>query len=610
MANTLIQDTDVRLLGNSDVAIGINEEYYQVAEIAAEFAGIFRANPHYFVKYYLNIELKNFQKVILWEMFNNNYGMYIASRGQGKTFIDAIFAVTYAILYPRTKIVVAASTRDQGNQILLKITEDLMKNFGWGSDNLCNEIEGKPVVTLNKGEIHFTNGSWIKVVTPSDSARGARANILILDEFWMIDTNTINGVLRRFLTAPRNPAYLDLSQYSHLVERNKEIYTGSAFMKSHWAYVKARTFFKNMLKDDKRYFVFDLPYQIAIRNNLLLREQIQDEMSEDDFDEIKFSMEMEGLWYGDSEGAFFSYDDILKTRKVEMPYYVRSDLSRNINVPEIPPLMLNERRILSLDIALMASIRHKNDASSIILNRAIPTNSNSYIGNFVYLKNIEGIIGSNLALKIRILFDYFKATDLVIDGKGLGLPVVQELFKDLVDARTGKLYPALACYDCDKLPLNKDLNTQFAMPNAEKVIWAICASENFNTEMNTLLRNGIQNNKLNLLVPYEESREILCDNISNFNSLSVNDRELLRMPYLETDLLTRELVGLQHTVKGTQIKIKERTGARKDRGSSAGYNYWVQVQIENELKKKIPTKYTMKDYAEGLRKLNRRPIMY
>lgn len=179
MANTLIQDTDVRLLENSDVAIGINEEYYQVAEIAAEFAGIFRANPHYFVKYYLNIELKNFQKVILWEMFNNNYGMYIASRGQGKTFIDAIFAVTYAILYPRTKIVVAASTRDQGNQILLKITEDLMKNFGWGSDNLCNEIEGKPVVTLNKGEIHFTNGSWIKVVTPSDSARGARANILI-----------------------------------------------------------------------------------------------------------------------------------------------------------------------------------------------------------------------------------------------------------------------------------------------------------------------------------------------------------------------------------------------------------------------------------------------
>ena len=529
---------------------------------------------------------------------------------QGKTFVDAIFAVTYAILYPRTKIVVAASTRDQGNQLLLKITEDLMKNFSWGSDNLCREIDGKPIVTLNKGEIYFTNGSWIKVVTPSDSARGARANILILDEFWMINSDIINGVLRRFLTAPRNPAYLDLPQYSYLIERNKEIYTGSAFMKSHWAYIKARTFYKNMLKDDKRYFVFDLPYQIAICNNLLLREQIQDEMSEDDFDEIKFSMEMEGLWYGDSEGAFYSYEDILKIRKVELPFYVKRDFSHSVNLPEIPPLMLNERRILSLDIALMASLRHKNDASSIILNRAIPTNNNSYIGNFVYLKNIESIIGSDLALQIRILFDYFKATDLVIDGKGLGLPVVQELFKDLVDARTGILYPALSCCDCEKLPLNKDLNEQFAMSNSDRVIWAISASESFNTEINTLLRNGIQNNKLNLLVPYEESNEILNDNIANYNSLSLNDRELLRMPYLETDLLTRELVGLQHIVKGTQIKIKERPGARKDRGSSAAYNYWVQVQIENMFKKNAPTKSTMKDYAQSMRKLNHRPIMY
>lgn len=610
MVDTIIQNTDVMVLqDNDDGVVGINEEYYKVLELAAEFAGIFRANPHYFVKYYLNIELKDFQKILLWEMFNNDYGMYVASRGQGKTFVDAIFACTYAILYPRTKIVVAASTRDQGNQLLLKITEDLMKNFGWGSDNLCREIESS-TVSANKAEIHFNNGSWIKVVTPSDTARGARANILIVDEFWMLDVNTINGVLRRFLTAPRNPAYLDLPQYSDLVERNKEIYSGSAFMKSHWAYVKARTYFKNMLKDDRRYFVFCLPYQIAIRNNLLIREQIQNEMEEDDFDEIKFSMEMEALWYGDSDGAFFNYDDILRTRKIEIPYYVRKHIPNNIAIPEIPNPLLNERRILSLDIALMASTRHNNDASSIILNRAIPTNNNSYIGNFVYLNNIEGIRGSDLALEIRILFDYFKATDLVIDGKGLGLPVVQDLMRDLVDGRTGKLYPALSCYDTKALPLNKDLNDAFALPNAPQVIWAISANESFNTEISTFLRNGIQNDKLNLLVPSDESREVLENNFAKYSSLSVSDRELLRLPYIQTDLLVRELVGLQHQIKGTQIKLKERTGARKDRYSSAAYNFWVQVQIENELQKKAPNKYTMKDYAQGLRRLNHRPTMY
>lgn len=82
MVNTTATDVNTTFLqeNNGDV-VSINEEYYEVLKTAAEFAGIFRANPHYFVKYYFNIDLKDFQKVILWEMFNNDYGMYIASRG-------------------------------------------------------------------------------------------------------------------------------------------------------------------------------------------------------------------------------------------------------------------------------------------------------------------------------------------------------------------------------------------------------------------------------------------------------------------------------------------------------------------------------------------------
>lgn len=82
MVDTTIQNTDViSIQDNDESVVGINEEYYKVLELVAEFAGIFRANPHYFVKYYLNIELKDFQKILLWEMFNNDYGMYVASRG-------------------------------------------------------------------------------------------------------------------------------------------------------------------------------------------------------------------------------------------------------------------------------------------------------------------------------------------------------------------------------------------------------------------------------------------------------------------------------------------------------------------------------------------------
>ena len=163
-------------------------------------------------------------------MMCNNFFMYLAARGQGKTFLTALFCVVRCILFPKTKICVASATRSQANEVLLKITDDFMKNYGWGSDNLKREITYASV-GANKAVIEFANGSWIKVVTASDSGRGSRANILLVDEFRMVDLDTINTVLRRFLTAPRQPNYLNKPEYAHLLERNKELYMSSAWLK-------------------------------------------------------------------------------------------------------------------------------------------------------------------------------------------------------------------------------------------------------------------------------------------------------------------------------------------------------------------------------------------
>ena len=49
-------------------------------------------------------------------------------------------------------------------------------------------------------------------------------NIIIVDEFRMVDLDIINKVLRKFNTAPRQPKYLSKPEYAHLAERNKELY--------------------------------------------------------------------------------------------------------------------------------------------------------------------------------------------------------------------------------------------------------------------------------------------------------------------------------------------------------------------------------------------------
>ena len=59
----------------------------------------------------------------------------------------------------------------------------------------------------------------------------ARANLLIIDEFTMVDKEIVDSVLRRFLANSRHPKYLDLPEYYNLQEDNVQIYLSSAWLK-------------------------------------------------------------------------------------------------------------------------------------------------------------------------------------------------------------------------------------------------------------------------------------------------------------------------------------------------------------------------------------------
>ena len=585
----------------SDIELAAEKSERIMNGIAA-WCAFYRANPQRFVKEYLNINLKWFQKILIYQMIHSDKTMYIASRGQGKTYITALFCVVMCILYPKTQICVSAPTRPQANNVLLKIVNDFCKAHGWGSDNLNREILGKPIVGANKAEIEFKNGSIIQVVTAGDTARSYRANILVVDEYVKVDPVIINEVLKPFLTTPRQPEYLNNPKYAHLLEDNKELYMSSAFYQSHWSFKLFQTFFANMFDETKRYFVCDLPYQLPIREGLLKKSKVENDMSEATFDDIKFLMEYCGVWFGDTDGSFFTYDDISKRRKLQMAVY--PNFNSNNKTEKVPELMLNERRILSVDVALMASKKQNNDASSIIINRAIPTNDNSYMSNIVYLENHEGLTTDELALIVRRLYHHYKCTDLVVDTGGQGIGLYDALIKDIFDAETGTVYPALSC--CN----DKAMAERCKVDNAPKVIWSIKASASFNSEICTLLRSGFKQGKINLLVDDDEVEEILNDKIKNYSKLSASEKLQYTFPYLQTTFLVYELINLQYEIKGTNIKIIEKSGMRKDRYSSLAYNYWVQCQLEREILSKKKVGFDALDYASKIRKLNHKPTMY
>lgn len=229
------------------------------------------------------------------ELCGNAESRWIKSRRDntliGKTFLTAVYCVVRCVLYPGTKICIAAGNRGQSINILEYIRDELMPN----SPELRAEIKDGPVTTAANAFVTFHNGSRIKVVTASDSSRGNRCNILVCDEFRMINENVITTVLRKFLTSRRHPKYVDKPEYQNMWERNKELYLSSAWFKEHWSYQKMLSFFKNEVDDTKKYFLCAFPYQLSMQEGLLDPEAVADEMSEEGFNEIKWSINISVL---------------------------------------------------------------------------------------------------------------------------------------------------------------------------------------------------------------------------------------------------------------------------------------------------------------------------
>ena len=535
--------------------------------------GYYRANPQRFVSEVLGISLKWFQKILIWAMMHYNYIMYLAARGQGKTYLTALYCCVRCILFPGTKIIVSSGTLKQANEVLLKIQDDFMKH----SPILCSEID-KCNVGQNDATISFKNTSWIKTRTSTENSRSARANCLIGDEFRMIDENILNTVLRKFLTSPRQPGYLRKPEYRHLQERNLEIYMSSAYFKSSWAYKKAQDYTLNFFDDKRKYFIVGLPYQISIMEGLLSREQLEDEMAEMSYNEMLQAMEMECLWVGDDGDNLFKFDDINKRRKIRNAFFPLKFYNDKI---KIPPLAQAEKRILSVDVALMGSTKKKkNDASAIYINSAIQADNTSYQSNVVYGETFEGLTTDELGIIVMRYFYKYKCTDLVLDTNGVGLGVYDFICKDQYDAETGEIYKALCCCNDD------DMAVRCKVRDAEKVVWSVKATSNFNNEICVLLRNGIQNGKISFLIPEQECDEDLSKAYKGYSKLTPTDQAYIKMPYVQTTMAEYELVKLDHEIKNGNVKVKEQAGMRKDRYSSIAYNYWCACQLELKLKPK------------------------
>ena len=126
------------------------------------------------------------------------------------------------------------------------------------------------------------------------------------------------------------------------------------------------------------------------------------------------------------------------------------------------------------------------------------------------------------------------------------------------------------------------------------MIWSIKASAQTNNDCAVLLREGFRSGRIRLLMNEYEAEDLLSD-IGGYQKLNPPERLMLQKPYINTTLLVDELVHLQHEESNGRVKIFEKTGMRKDRYSSLAYNYYVAIQLENKLGRRVSSDASVAD---------------
>ena len=556
-------------------------KYEKIQAGLQKWTAFYRANPHRFGIDYLGMTwMATFQQILINVFFMFNYTMVIASRGMGKSQIVAAALCIYCILYPGTQVVIAAGVRSQSLNVLNKIIDEFYPK----SQNLQNEIASFKIVP-SEAYIKFKNGSIIKVVTAKDSSRSARAHLVIVDEFVQVKETIINTVLRKFKAGQRRPDFFDKPKYTdkpnvpkpdnwvHVPkEPNREVYISSAYYKYHYSWAKFNAFYKSMIKGES-YFVCGFPYQLPVSAGYYPLSQIREEMQEENFDAVSWSMEMCSEFFGESTSAFFSFKDVSTQRKLILPVYPKPYYAI-LGDPKIKyqKKRLGEIRLLGIDVATQGG--SKNDATAISLLQMIPTNY-GYSRSATYMETLDGGHGQDQAIRIRQLFDDLDCDFIVIDSNGSGLSVFDELSQDQYDNERKTLYEAWSCIN------DEAMAARCRNPDAPKIMYSVKATAQFNSDAAVYLRDCMRRGKIRFLTDEADGKEWL-NGSKYYQNLAVEDQVLFEAPFYQISAFVNEIVNLDYTLLNDKIKVKERSGARKDRYSSILYANFIAGEIERE----------------------------
>ena len=548
----------------------------------------FRRNLHRFAMDYLGLKLHLYQQIILYFMGISQFIVMIASRAAAKSFIIAIYACCMCILRPHTQVVIGSSTKKQAKLIINnKIKKELM---AW-SPMLRKEVD---YIRDNgdETELVFRNKSSIVVIVANDNARGVRSNILVREEFRMIDKHVDDSVMSPFQTVRNAPYMLDdfYKGNPDLQEEPVDIYISSSWYDNgHWMWKIVDDAANDMLNDQPS-MILAFDESIVLKSGIKTRKQLIKEKRKQD--PLTWRMEYLNERIIENTSAFFTYSMLTQNQTCKQVFYPRKneDVVHNKKNKFAIPKQNGEIRIVACDIAFIEN--KANDNSIFSCMRLIPetiSHQNEYkniemiqgYNRIVpYIQSVQGGDTTRQAMAIRRLYEDFDADYIVLDTRNGGIAILDMLSKVMYDDERKIEYAPLKCMN------NDNFADRIKNSNALPVIYAVNATQQLNSDIAFSFRQALTEKKVELLIGFNDALDEILTNMNEYNNARTGkEQAFYEAPFLETQMLiseTSDLVYEKMPQTGV-IKIHEQGNNRKDRYTSVSYaNYFADL-LEQDL---------------------------
>ena len=507
-----------------------------------------------------NFHLMPFQRIALRASMRYRYHFWTATRATSKSFTAYLSAVVRAALLPNSTIMIASDTKGTVIQIAKAKFEEIFHHWPLLRNELATrQDDGKTgqKSSNNYYELWFKNGSMISVVS-KDTSRGLRATAAILEECALIDEIPFNEVLwpqmnlkRREVDGTLNPEEPSSAQ----------IFITTAAERTVFMYSKLIECTINAVLRPNEYFSWGLSYEIPLHYGLLDKATIMDQRYSNTVSEESFARESLSIWSGNSKEAWLDSKRLAKRRTL---------LKCERKAQENPPNQ-NTFYIVSADIARYSA----NTAITVI--KVLP-NSEGFRKNIVYVEVIHGAnYITEQAPRLKKLIQLYNPREIVIDGNGPGIGLLDAMVLPSYDAKTGEQFPAYYAFNNEHhLPPDKRNEGDEPWPELNAIIYDIKAGSSNDDLIHSNFFAQINNGSVSFLA----NERIVKDKLmatKRGQKMSLYDRRAYLLPYEMTSRLMDEINNLKLKATGIQNQFKVEQISRsinKDRFSSLEYGLY------------------------------------